>query len=162
MTPTRIRILLLYAVAFAVAGWLVVRFLYSSLPPLPWTVVPALAMTAAVAEAWTGHSLRARILGRPGTKRPESEYVTRMVALAKATSLTAAVIGGVAAGFAVAAASLLPASVPRHDVIAAGTTFGTSVVLALAALYLEHCCRVPDDPGAGRYVPPPPPVDPFH
>jgi hypothetical protein len=162
MTPTRIRFLLLYAVAFAVAGWLVVRFRYSSLPPLPWTVVPALAI-AAVAEAWIGHSLRARILGRPGTKRPESEYVTRMVALAKATSLTAAVIGGVAAGFAVAAASLLPASVPKHDVIAAGTTFGTSVVLALAALYLEHCCRVPDDPGAGRYVPPPPPpVDPFH
>ena len=46
--------------------------------------------------------------------------------------------------------------------IVAGTTFGTSVLLALAALYLEHCCRVPDDPGAGRYVPPPPPVDPFH
>ena len=89
-------------------------------------------------------------------------YVTRMVALAKATSLTAAVIGGVAAGFAVAAASSLPASVPSHDVIIAGTTFGASVLLALAALYLEHCCRVPDDPGPGQYVPPPPPADHFH
>jgi Protein of unknown function (DUF3180) len=161
VTPTRIRNLLIYTAAFAVASWLVVRFLYGSLPPLPWTMVPALAI-AAVAEAWLGYSVRPRILGRPGTKRPESEYVTRLVALAKATSLTAAVIGGVAAGFTVAAASSLPASVPRHDVIVAGTTFGTSVVLALAALYLEHCCRVPDDPGAGRYVPPPPPVDPFH
>jgi hypothetical protein len=33
----------------------------------------------------------------------------------------------------------------------------------VAALYLEHCCRIPEDPDAARYVPPPPPpVDPFH
>lgn len=161
MTPTRVRTLLLTAAALAVACWLLLRFIYSSLPPLPWTMVPALAI-AAGAEAWTGHGLRARILGRPGTKPVPPLQVARMVALAKASSLAAAVIGGVAAGFAVAAAGSLPASVPRHDVATAGTTFGAALILALAALYLEHCCRVPGDPDAGRYVPPPPPADHFH
>jgi len=161
MTPTRTRTLLLIAVAFAVVSWLVVRLVYTTLPPLPWTMVPALAIAAA-AEAWTGRGLRARILGRPGTKAPQPLYVARMVALAKASSLAAAVIGGIAAGFAVSAAGSLPASVPRHDVISAGTTLFASVLLALAALYLEHCCRVPDDPGTDQYAPPPRPADHFH
>ena len=69
MTPTRTRTLLLVAVAFAAASWLVVRLTYSSLPPLPWTMVPALVIAAA-AEAWTGRGLRARILGRPGRRPP--------------------------------------------------------------------------------------------
>ena len=44
MTPTRTRTLLLVAVAFAVATWLVTRLIYNSLPPLPWTMVPALVI----------------------------------------------------------------------------------------------------------------------
>jgi len=161
MTPTRTRTLLLTAAAFTVVSWLVGRIMYSSLPPLPWTMVPAMVI-AAGAEALTGRGLRARILGRPGTKPPHPLYVTRLVALAKASSLAAAVIGGVAAGFTAAAASSLPAAVPRHDVITAGTTLVTAVVLALAALYLERCCRVPDGPDRGQYVPPPRPADHFH
>jgi hypothetical protein len=86
-----------------------------------------------------------------------------MVALAKASSLAAAVIAGVAAGFAGAAAGSLPARAAGHDVLTGSITFGAAVVLAAAALYLEHCCRVPDDPDAARYLPPPPaPTDPFH
>ena len=51
----------------------------------------------------------------------------------------------------------------RQDVFAASSTFVAAVVLAVAALYLERCCRVPEDPDAARYVPPPaPPTDPFH
>lgn len=68
MTPTRTSVLLVIAAVCALVSWLVLRLLYSALPPLPWTGVPALAIAAA-AEAWTGHLLRARILGRPGTKR---------------------------------------------------------------------------------------------
>jgi Protein of unknown function (DUF3180) len=161
MTPTRVWTLLVTAAAFAVVTWLVVRLVYSSLPPLPWTMVPALVI-AAGAEALTGRGVRARILGRPGTKPPLPLYVARLVALAKASSLTAAVVGGVAAGFAAGAAGSLPSSVPRHDVITAGATLGASVLLALAALYLEHCCRVPGDPDRGQYVPPPRPADHFH
>ena len=50
-----------------------------------------------------------------------------------------------------------------HDVLTSTSTFAGAVLLAGAALYLEHCCRVPEDPDAARYVPPPPPpTDPFH
>jgi hypothetical protein len=149
------------AIVCALVSWLLLRLLYSSLPPLPWTGVPALAVAAA-GEAWTGHELRARILGRPGTKPAPPIYVARMAVLAKATSQAAAVIGGISAGFALYAAASLSAAVPRHDAITAATTFAMSVLLAFAALYLEHCCRVPKNPGGDRDVPPPRPVDHFH
>jgi hypothetical protein len=162
MTPTRLRTLFGIAVVLAVVSWLLLRTVYSSLPSFPWTMVPALII-AAGGEAITGHGLRARILGRPGAKPVPSLQVARMVALAKASSLAAAVIGGVAAGFAAAAAGSLPARAAGHDVLTSTSTFGAAVLLAGAALYLEHCCRIPEDPDAARYVPPPPPpVDPFH
>jgi len=162
MTPTRISTLLGTAAAFGVVSWLLLRLVYTSLPPAPWTVLPAL-LIAAAAEGYLGYGLRARILRRSGTKPADPIYVARMVALAKASSLTAAVIGGIAAGLTVAAAGALPARAAGQDVLTAATTFGGAIILAVAALYLEHCCRVPDDPDAHRYVPPPPPqVDPFH
>jgi hypothetical protein len=162
MTPTRVRTLVLIAMVVAVLSWLALRAVYGSLPPLPWTMVPALVI-AAGAEAITGRGLQARILGRPGTKPVPPLQVARMATLAKASSLAAAVIAGIAAGFAGAAAGSLPARAAGHDIATASTTFGAAVLLAIGALYLEHCCRVPDDPDAARYVPPPPPpMDPFH
>src|ERR1700744_319525 len=162
MTPTRLRTLFGIAVARAVVSWLLLRTVSSSLPSFPWTMVPALVI-AAGGEAITARGLRARILGRPGTKPMPSLQVARMVALAKASSLAAAVIAGVAAGFAAAAAESLPAGAAGHDVLTAGVTFAASLLLAAAALYLEYCCRVPEDPDAVRYTPPPPPpADPFH
>jgi hypothetical protein len=162
MTPTRLRTLFLIAVVVAAVSWLVLHAAYGSLPPLPWTMVPALII-AAGGEVITGRGLQARILRRPGAKPVPPLQVARMVALAKASSLAAAVIGGAAAGFAGAAAGSLPAPAARHDVFAAGSTFVAAVALGVAALYLERCCRVPEDPDAARYVPPPaPPTDPFH
>ncbi|MBV9794951.1 MAG: DUF3180 domain-containing protein [Actinobacteria bacterium] len=162
MTPTRLRTLLLITVAVAAVSWLLLRTVYSSLPSFPWTMLPALVI-AGGGEAITARGLRARILGQPGTKPVPPLQVARMVALAKASSLAAALIGGVAAGFAAAAAGSLPAHAAGHDVFVATCTFGGAVLLAAAALYLEYCCRVPDDPDAARYVPPPPPpADPFH
>ncbi len=162
MTPTRTPVLLVTAVVCALASWLLLRLLYSSLPPLPWTGLPALVI-AAGAEAWTGRALRARILGRPGTKPAEPLYVARMAVLAKASAHAGAVIAGFAAGFALYATGSLPAATPKHDVITSSVTFAASLLLVFAALYLEHCCRVPKDPRAERDVPPPPrPVDHFH
>src|ERR1700760_1944309 len=97
MTPTRLRTLIGIAVALAVVSWLLLRTVYSSLPSFPWTMVPALII-AAGGEAITGRGLRARILGRPGAKPVPALQVARMVALAKASSLAAAVIGGGRAG----------------------------------------------------------------
>lgn len=159
MKPTRVSVLVLVAVVCAGLGWLLLRSLYAKLPPLPWTGVPAL-LIAAMAEAWTGRDLKARIAARrgsgPGTgvggqetgrrlKPVAPMFVSRMVALAKASSLAAAIIAGVAGGFGVYLSGSLNASVPRQDALTAVVTFAAAVVLACAALYLENCCRVPED-----------------
>jgi hypothetical protein len=150
MKPTRVSTLLVLAVVGAAAGWLLLRSVYQRLPPLPWTGVPAL-LIAAVAEAWTGRDLKARIAGQRGLKPAAPLFVSRMVALAKASSLAAAIIAGFAAGFAIYLSGSLSASVPREDALTAVVTFVAAVLLACAALYLENCCRVPDAPGRDRH-----------
>ena len=154
MKPTRVSTLVIVAVVCAAAGWLLLRAVYAKLPPLPWTGVPAL-LIAAVAEAWTGRDLKTRIAARGGgqgaprvLKPPAPLFVSRMVALAKASSVAAAIIAGFAAGFDFYLAGSLSASTPREDALTAVITFAAAVVLACAALYLENCCRVPDDPEA--------------
>jgi hypothetical protein len=152
--PTRVSVLVIIAALCAVAGWLLLRGVYAKLPPLPWTGVPAL-LIAAMAEAWTGRDLKARIAARRGSgqeagrglKPPAPLFVSRMVALAKASSVAAAIIAGFAAGFDFYLAGSLNASVPREDALTAVITFVAAVVLACAALYLENSCRVPADPG---------------
>ena len=160
MKPTRVSTLVIVAVVCAAAGWLLLRAVYAKLPPLPWTGVPAL-LIAAVAEAWTGRDLKTRIAARglgarrggdqgarSGPKPVDPLFVSRMVALAKASSVAAAIIAGFAAGFDFYLAGSLNASTPREDALTAVITFAAAVVLACAALYLENCCRVPDDPEA--------------
>jgi hypothetical protein len=148
--PTRISTLVIIAVVCAAAGWLLLRAVYAKLPPLPWTGVPAL-LIAAVAEAWTGRDLKARISGRrQGLKPVAPLFVTRMVALAKATSVAAAIIAGLTAGFDFYLAGSLSASTPREDALTAAITFVAAVLLACAALYLENSCRVPEDPDAAE------------
>ena len=150
MKPTRISTLVIIAVVCAAAGWLLLRSVYSKLPPLPWTGVPAL-LIAAVAEAWTGRDLKARISGRrQGLKPVAPLFVTRMVALAKASSVAAAIIAGFAAGFDFYLAGSLNASTPRQDALTAVITFVAAILLACAALYLENSCRVPEDPDAAQ------------
>jgi hypothetical protein len=165
--PTRISTLVIIAVICAAAGWVLLRAVYAKLPPLPWTGVPAL-LIAAVAEAWTGRDLRARIAGpRRGTgqgargsgqgardlKPPAPLFVSRMVALAKASAVAAAIIAGFAAGFDFYLADSLNASVPREDALTAVITFVAAVLLGCAALYLENSCRVPEDPDEPKPAP---------
>lgn len=163
MKPTRISTLVIIAVVCAAAGWVLLRAVYAKLPPLPWTGVPAL-LIAAVAEAWTGRDLRMRIAGSPrrgsgqgargsgqgarDLKPPAPLFVSRMVALAKASAVAAAIIAGFAAGFDFYLAGSLTASVPREDALTAVITFVAAVLLGCAALYLENSCRVPEDPDA--------------
>jgi len=145
MRPTRASTLVIVAVVCALAAWLLLRSIYEKLPPLPWTGVPAL-LVAAAAEAWTGRDLRARIAGRRGLKPAAPLFVSRMVALAKASAVAGAAIAGLAAGFVVYVSGSLNAAVPRQDALTAAVTMAAAVLLACAALYLEYCCRVPDAP----------------
>ena len=165
MTPTKPWTLLLVGVLAAAVTWAVLTVVYASLPPLTWTLVPALLIAAGV-EAYTGYDLRARIQGGNGVRPAPPLFVARMVALAKASSQTAALLAGVCAGFALYLSGQLGAPTPQADLIDASASFGASIVLLAAALFLEYCCRIPKDRDLGRGrdrdVPPPPPSSPFH
>ena len=161
MTATRTRTLLLIGVIALGVTWALLTVIYASLPPLTWTLVPALLIGAAL-EAWTGRDLRARIQGRAGAKPVPLLFVARMVALAKASSQAAALLAGVSAGFVIYLSGMTDAPTPRADLVDASLSFGSSVVLLAAALFLEYCCRVPGNPDDDDSVPPPPQESPFH
>ena len=146
ITPTRPRDLVLPALAAAVAVHLLVRVGYGSLPPFPASAGVPLAVLGA-AEAVAGSVLRARIRHRPGTRPVQPLVAARAVLVARASALAGALVAGAWAG-------LLGYVAPRSADLtaAAGDTVAASVGLAGAlalvggALWLQHCCRTPDDP----------------
>jgi hypothetical protein len=154
--PTRVSTLALIAVISAALAWALLKAVYNSLPPLPWTGVPALLIVA-VFETGAGRDLRRRITGRgasknSGLKPADPLVVSRMLVLARATAMAAALVTGIMLGFVVYLSGMLTNSIPRHDLINAAITCAAALVMAGAALYLEFCCRVPvgGDPRAGE------------
>jgi hypothetical protein len=160
--PTRARTLLLILVIAAAVTWALLNAIYTSLPPLTWTGVPALLIAAGV-EAWAGRDLRARIQGKRRARPAPPLFVARIVALAKASSQTAALLAGICAGFMIYLSGMASAPTPRADLVDASLSFGACLVLLAAALFLEYCCRVPRNPeDDDDQVPPPPSQSPFH
>ncbi len=145
MKPTRIAVLAALLVGVATVVWALVRFLYASLPPLPWTMVPSLLLLA-LGELYTGLVTRARIQRKPGTKPIEPLVAARLAALAKASSQAAAVLAGGFAGIAIYLASSLDKPTPRHDFFVSVGTALSGLALIGAALFLEYSCRVPKGP----------------
>jgi hypothetical protein len=143
--PTRPRSLLLTGVVCAAIAWLGARATFATLPALPWTAVPALALLA-IGETLIGRNIRARLGGRGSGKPVQPIAVARLVALAKASSVVAAVFGGLAAGFGIYVADSLNKPVPRADALAATGTLAAALALAAGALFLERSCRTPDEP----------------
>ena len=169
MSPTRVRTLVTVALCCGVAFWLLLRVVYADLPPLPWTAAPTLLLLAVV-EAASGRSLRIRLRatrrgdsgrgnGAGPPRRPLRPIppmaVARLAALAKASSLAAAVFGGLAAGALVYVSGSLDKPAPRADAFASGATLAAAILLAAAALYLEYGCRVPPPPEPPGGNPPP-------
>jgi hypothetical protein len=145
MTPIRPWPLLAAAVISGALAWLVIRLAYASFPPLPWTAAAALLLLA-VAEAWSGRNIRARISGAPRAKPVVPIAVARMAVLAKASALAAAIFGGAFAGFLIYLGSLAGKPRPRSDGITAAATVICAAILAGAAVYLERSCRTPEPP----------------
>jgi hypothetical protein len=145
VTPIRPRDLVLPALIAAVAVHLLVRLTYGSLPSFPSTAGVPLAVLGA-AEAIGGSALRARIRRRSGTRPVQPLVAARAVLVARASALGGAIMVGVWAG-------LLGYVAPRSgDIAAAGGDTVAAVVgligslaLVAGALWLQHCCRTPDD-----------------
>jgi uncharacterized protein DUF3180 len=151
MRPTRLPTLAVVAVLAAAVTWGVLKAVYNSLPPLPWTGVPAL-LVVAVFETGAGRDLRRRITGGRASrnrnlKPADPLVVSRMLVLARATALAGALVTGLMLGFIVYLSGMVSEPVPGHDIISAALTCGAALVMTGAALYLEYCCRVPDGGG---------------
>ena len=145
MKPTRLPALAVALIAAAAVTWLIVRFVYSSLPLLPWTMVPSLLLLA-LGEVYTALVTRARIQRRPGTKPVEPLVAARLAALGKASAYGAAILAGVFGGMSAYLAASLDKPTPRRDLYVSGGTALAAIVLVVAALVLEHACRVPKGP----------------
>jgi hypothetical protein len=143
--PTRLPVLAVALIVAAALTWSVVRFLYGSLPLLPWTMVPSLLLLA-LGELYTSFVTRARIQRRPDTKPIEPLVAARLAALAKASAHAAAVLAGIFGGMTIYLASSLDKPTPRRDFYVSGGTALAAVALIIAALVLEHACRIPKGP----------------
>jgi hypothetical protein len=140
---TRIRDLLLVLVLGGLAVHLLLRLFYGDLPPLPTLAGVSLVLLAA-GEAAFGYSLRTRIRERPRTV--QSATAVRAVVLAKASSLLGALMVG---GWLGVLAYVLPLrdefSTAGSDAVSAIVGAVCALALAAAGLWLEFCCRTPDD-----------------
>ncbi len=146
MTPTRPRDLLAVGLVVAVLANLVVRLTYASLPGFPLLGGMTLGVLGA-AEAIGGRALRARIRREPGTTPVQPLVAARAVVLAKASSVAGAVVAGGWAGLLVFTAPQAGSvTAAASDTAAAVVGLVCALVLVGGALWLEHCCRTPDDP----------------
>ncbi|MFW0787529.1 DUF3180 domain-containing protein [Gordonia sp. CPCC 206044] len=150
--PTRLRDLVVTAIVVGVVAWILVRYNYGSLPPLPLLSGLVLYVLAAL-EVIIAFVVRARVADRQvGRARGQLHPLTaaRVLALAKASAILGAIAVGVWAG-------LLIYLWTQHDLAAAdhdrpGAIIGLvgGVLLVAAAVWLEYCCRAPDDPTDDR------------
>jgi hypothetical protein len=147
VTPTKPRDLFAVALVTAVVTGILVRLSYGSLPQLPLFAGATLGVLG-IAEAVAGNALRARIRHRPGTRPVQPLVAARAVLLAKASSLAGAIMTGVWGGLL---AHVLPLAGDIAAAVSDSLAGTVGIVCALAlvggALWLEHCCRTPDDPG---------------
>ncbi|MDT5346948.1 MAG: hypothetical protein QOH91_235 [Mycobacterium sp.] len=149
MGPTRRRDLTAAVIGAAVLGYLLVMLLYRWFPPITlWTGSSLLAV--AVAEALWARYVRTKITNGeigdgPGWLHPLS--VARSVMVAKASAWVGALVLGWWVGVLV---YLLPRRswlrVAAEDTPGSVVAAVSALALVVAALWLQHCCKSPQDP----------------
>jgi hypothetical protein len=149
MGPTRRRDLAAAAVLVAIVGYVVVSLSYRWFPPITvWTGLSLLVV--AVAEAgWAFHVKskigEGRIGDAPGWLHPLA--VARAVMVSKASAW----VGAIAVGWWLGVlAYVLPKRtvlrVAGEDTPGAVVAAVSALALVIGALWLQHCCRSPDEP----------------
>ncbi|MFM9378746.1 DUF3180 domain-containing protein [Gordonia sp. VNK21] len=146
--PTRVRDLLAVAVVAGLVFWILVRYNYGAFPSLPWPAGVTLYVLALI-EVVIGVLVRRRVAEKKigvGAGRLHPITVARTVALAKASAILGALALGGWTGILVFLLSRreLDAAVADRPAAVVGLVGG--LLLAAAALWLEHCCRAPDEP----------------
>ncbi|MEU6149838.1 DUF3180 domain-containing protein [Actinosynnema sp. NPDC047251] len=145
MRFTKPRDLLAAGLVAGLLAHLLLRLAYGTLPPLPTFAGFTLLVIAAV-DLVLAFSLRARIQRKPGSAPVEPLTAARAVALAKASSVLGAIMAGAWAGVLV---YVLPVrgefEAADHDLVSAIVGVVSAVALIGAGLWLEHCCKTPED-----------------
>lgn len=148
LAPTRMRDLILLAVATAILAWVFISYNFGDMPTIAW-YTSAVLLVLAVLEAVVGFVVRRRVAeNEVGQARQQLHPVTaaRLLALAKAS----AILGAVAAGGwgSIAAYLFHLQDVASANASKPGTLVGAlgGVALVVAALWLEQCCKTPEDP----------------
>ncbi|MFD6392712.1 DUF3180 domain-containing protein [Nocardia sp. NPDC055029] len=149
LKPTRVLDLALNVVVAAAIAWVATRFAYSTFPSISVAAGASLLPVAAI-EAALGYVIKAKIADEKigdGTDELHPINVARAVALAKASLQVGSLAAGVWLGF------LLWVFPQRGTVTAAAADSPGAVVgvlagsaLVAAALWLEYCCRAPEEP----------------
>jgi hypothetical protein len=146
VTPTRARDLAGAAAVAAVLVNLLLQLSYGDLPPLP-TLSGTTLFVFAVAEVVLGTALRTRIRQRSRTRPVQALTAVKALVLAKASSLAGAITGGAwlgVLGYVLPLRSQLQSA--ASDTVTASIGVVCAGALVAAGLWLEYCCRTPDDP----------------
>ncbi|WP_018603614.1 DUF3180 domain-containing protein [Mycobacterium sp. 155] len=149
MGPTRKRDLAGTTVAVAVVGYLLLSGLYRWFPPITvWTGLSLLIV--AIAEAAWAFYVRAKINAGQigvGAGRLHPLSVARAVVIAKASAWVGAIVAGWWLGVLV---YLLPRrselQVAAEDTKGVVVAVVSALALVAAALWLQHCCKAPEEP----------------
>ncbi len=145
MTPTRPRDLLAAGLLALLVANILVRMTYGSLPSIPLFAGATLGVLG-IAELLGGNSLRARIKRKPGTNPIQPLVAARAVVVAKASAMAGAIVAGAWAGLL---AHVLPNSATvtaaASDTASALVGLVSALVLVGGALWLERCCRAPEE-----------------
>lgn len=148
MKPTKISELLVLTGVAAVATWILIRVFYGSMPPIPVYAGASLYL-AAIAEVILAFVIRSRIKGSQigdGYRQLHPIAAARALALAKASVLVGSATTGVWIGalvYLIPQRSILKAA--AEDAPGAWVGLGAAIALVAAALWLEHCCKTPED-----------------
>ncbi|MET9210341.1 MULTISPECIES: DUF3180 domain-containing protein [unclassified Nocardia] len=149
LKPTRVLDLALNVVVAAAIAWVATRFAYSTFPTISVAAGASLLPVAAI-EAALGFVIKAKIADEKIGDGPNELHpinVARAAALAKASMQVGSLAAGVWLGF------LLWVFPQRGTLTAAAADSPGAVVgllagsaLVAAALWLEYCCRAPEEP----------------
>lgn len=146
MAPTRPRDLLAVGLLAVVVGNLLTRLFYSFIPDLPIAAAITLGLLG-VAEFVGGYMLRGRIERRRGAPPVDPLLAARALLVARASAFAGAAVAGLWAGLLV---HTLPdagsVTAAASDSVTGGIGLVCALILVGAGLWLEYCCRAPEDP----------------
>ena len=145
--PTSVRMLLGVSLGCALLGWLFGDWVDSQagLPEVPWLAVTVIWVVVGFVGTWALVARR-RLSPPPGGVRMAPIVAARTAALALAGSRTGAVVLGIYGGIALRLVQEMAVSAARERLLAASLAALGGLVLAALSLWLEHLCRLPDDP----------------